>query len=89
MAVRLLGPGELLTWSCAALPQVDCFAVTATLLLRIDRRWIERQARLDPVLAQRLRAVHADELGWLLGDLGRPAVPDRPPDTAVPSSERR
>ena len=69
-AIRLVSPDELFIFDCDGKHLADCSAISDCILLRIDRRRMERLAALDPVLRGVLHRLHANEIEWFLQTLG-------------------
>ena len=64
-AIRMFEDGDLICFASDGAYAANCIAVIDSSVLRIDRRWLEQQAQLDPVLRRILTAVHTGENEWL------------------------
>ena len=69
-AIRLVFPDELFIFDCDGKHLADCSAISDCILLRIDRRRMERLAALDRVLRGVLHRLHANEIEWFLQSMG-------------------
>ncbi len=69
-AVRLVYPDELFIFDGGGTRLANGSAISDCILLRIDRRRMERLAVLDPVLRGVLHRLHANEIEWFLQSIG-------------------
>ena len=64
-AIRMLEYNEIVCFASGGVHTANCVATVDSSVLRIDRRWLEQQARLDPVLRRILVAARTRENEWL------------------------
>lgn len=71
--IRLIRERELFIFDCAGTHVANCEAVSPVMLLQVDRRRLDADAKWDPVLRGLLNAMHAQELSMLLESMGMAA----------------
>ncbi|MDX2155698.1 MAG: hypothetical protein SFW09_04225 [Hyphomicrobiaceae bacterium] len=88
-AMTIACDGTLLIYDCGETHVVSCHVVTASVVLVVDRRRLERAAETDAALMGALRSAHAGELGMILKSLGITQVPYRSVRPGAPSRRMR
>lgn len=70
--VRFLRSGDLVLGDCDGRHIASCYAVSDSIVLRIERQRLDQLSALDPALTRILRSVHAADLEMLLQSPGNP-----------------
>jgi hypothetical protein len=85
-AIRFASDGDFISFDCDGVHVASCEAIVDTVVVRIDRRTLDRQARLDPMLKRLCNALHASELEFILRSLAptTPRVAEKEPTTGMP-----
>lgn len=65
-AIRHLYSGQLFSCDVNDKRVANCTAITDSILLCMDKGWLNKQAALDPRLERSLKSMHAMELCWVL-----------------------
>lgn len=64
------GAGDMLSFDCADRRELESRAVTPCELIGLERDKLQRLARQEPIAAEALQKLHADELQIMLATLG-------------------
>ena len=83
--IRFMRRGDLLIYDCDGRHAASCHATIDSVVMPIERRWLNNVAGCNTALAGLLRSVHAAELELILGSLGAEPVgqEEQPPEVAA------
>ena len=72
--IRMLTRGDFFIYDCGGRHAASCYATQDSIVLPIERQWLETLARRDRALADVLKCVHSTELQMILESLQSPAA---------------